>query len=345
MPRVVFRCDGGPSIGSGHVMRCLALASVFAADGWPVGFAVSAETAASVAALTRSGYEVLVLEGPAAEEPAELSRRWADGARILVVDHYGRDAAFERLCRPWTQRIVVLDDLADRSHEADVVVDAGNSAEAYGGLVSAGCTILSGPRYAIVHSSFVALRERSLARRDGRPVERVLVSFGQIDPPNATMRALDALRAARFGGDVDIVLGHAAPHLAAVREAAAGRARLHVDVDDMAAFMTAADLAIGAGGGTSWERCCLGLPTVLVEIAENQRHVVRRLVEAGACVNAGVVDEGVEVRMLTALHRLFDDPELRTRSARSAADMIDGCGSIRIVEAAASISTATNTYF
>src|SRR5690606_9347581 len=117
---VVFRADGGPSIGAGHVMRCLALASAFSEGGWRIGFAVSAGTKKSLPALVRGGHEIAILPDDEADEPAALARQWPDGADILVVDHYGRDAAFERACRPWARRVVVIDDLADRRHDADV---------------------------------------------------------------------------------------------------------------------------------------------------------------------------------------------------------------------------------
>jgi UDP-2,4-diacetamido-2,4,6-trideoxy-beta-L-altropyranose hydrolase len=316
-------------------MRCLALASAFADGGWRIGFAATEETFSSVAALERSDAERLVLSPQAESEPAEIARRWPDGVDVLFVDHYEREASFERGCRPWARRIVVIDDLADRRHEADVLVDAAAESDAsYRGLVPSSCKVLVGPKFAIVHPAFRHARERALVRRDGRPVTRVLVSFGQVDAPNATTHALDALEAAGFSGEVDVVLGRAAPHLAEVQARATDRVRVHVDVGNMPELMTAADLAIGAGGGTAWERCCLGLPSIIVTVADNQRGIVARVFSADAGVDAGAADTRTEDRLAQAVRELIEDGSRRAAVARNGAALVDGRGCDRAQAAA-----------
>jgi UDP-2,4-diacetamido-2,4,6-trideoxy-beta-L-altropyranose hydrolase len=312
----------------------MALASVFAECGWKVGFATSAESVQSVAALGLSPYEIAALSGPAADEPEELRQRLPHGTDILVVDHYGRDAAFERACRPWAERVVVIDDLADRPHEADIVVDAGNRGDVYRALVPSSCRVLAGPRYAIVHASFRAARKSSLLRRDGRPVERVLVAFGQVDPPNATMRAIEALAMANFDGHIDVAIGSAAPNLSGLRARVSDRTHLHIDAADMAGLMTGADLAIGAGGSTAWERCCVGLPTILVEIATNQRGIIAAVAAAGAGVDAGGVDGGLVGRMAERVRDLLRRDTARKEMAERGTRYVDGRGASRIFIAA-----------
>jgi UDP-2,4-diacetamido-2,4,6-trideoxy-beta-L-altropyranose hydrolase len=334
MARIVFRCDGGTALGGGHVMRCLVLAHNFADRGWDVGFAASAETFASVVALDQSAVERAVLPSQAEAEPAVIAERWSDGTDVLVVDHYQRDAAFERTLRPWARRIVVIDDLADRAHDADVLVDAAAKDEgAYRELTPAGCRILVGPAFAIVHRAFREARAKALARRDGRRVRRVFVGFGQIDAPNATMSALTALDAAGFTGQVDVVLGRGAPHLRQVQAQTHDRVRVYVDSHDVAALMTDADLAIGGGGVTAWERCCLGLPSVLIGIAGNQSSTTARIVSVGAGIDAGRVGPDTEGRIAEALRRLLDDDPHRPAMARAAAALVDGEGAERIVQA------------
>jgi UDP-2,4-diacetamido-2,4,6-trideoxy-beta-L-altropyranose hydrolase len=329
---VVFRADAGPAIGAGHAVRCLALAAPFIEGGWAVGFAASAETFAAVAALEAAPVERMVLPAAAGEEQA-IARHWPE-IDLLVVDHYGRAAAFERACRGFAKRILAIDDLADREHDADVLVDAGAPANnAYRKLVPASCRVLVGPKHALVHPDFRRARGAALARRDGRAVKRVLVSFGQIDAANATVRALAALDAAGFAGAVDVVLGRAAPHLGAVRAMAAGRVRLHVDAPDMAALMSEADLAIGAGGGTAWERCCLGLPSILVTLADNQRGIIAIVAAAGAGVDAGPAGPNTERRIADAL-RLFLADGQRAAMAEAGAALVDGRGGERVLLAA-----------
>jgi UDP-2,4-diacetamido-2,4,6-trideoxy-beta-L-altropyranose hydrolase len=337
MRNLVIRADAGAGIGSGHVMRCLGLAEIFAGQGWQVSFAATSETFDSVAALSNVALERLVLTGSREDEPAALARRWPTGADILLVDHYWRDATFERGCRPWTRKIVVLDDLADRPHQADLLVDGVNAAEDYRKLVPPACLLLCGPRNAIVSQRFPAVRDAALARRDGRPVERILVTFGQFDALNMTIRVLAALGEVAFEGNVDVALGAAAPHLQQVRAAATGRVRLHVNASNLESLMISADLAIGAGGVTAWERCCLGLPSIVTAIADNQRVQIAKILKASAGLGAGEPDAGVEARIVGALQRLMGDADMRVRMARSAADLVDGHGSTRLVEAAARI--------
>lgn len=331
MSLVVFRADGGPAIGAGHVMRCLALAAAFEDAGWSIGFAASANTFQSVRALGVSRYEKLRLPEVENAEVAAMSQHWPAGADVLVVDHYGRDAEFERACRPWARRIVVIDDLADRSHDADFLVDGASSETSYSTLVPANCAVLAGPRYAIVHPSFLQARPHALARRQAKKVDRVLVSIGQTDPANVTAIALSVLDAVEFGGNVDVALGSAAANLPEIQKDAGGRIKLHLNAMNMAALMTAADVAIGAGGVTSWERCCLGLPSVVVTVADNQRTNVANLIQANAALSAGGVDPMLPDRIGAGLRTLLLDREKRIETAEAAASLIDGEGPRRIV--------------
>jgi UDP-2,4-diacetamido-2,4,6-trideoxy-beta-L-altropyranose hydrolase len=334
-PRVIFRADAGPAIGGGHVMRSLSLASVFAERGWQIGFAASEESFKSMPQLHGASFEKLVLRADAAGEAAEIAARWPDGCDLLVADHYGRDAAFERACRPFAKRILVIDDLADRAHEADVLVDSSAaSPSVYASLVPAGCMVLAGPRFASIHSSFRLAREAALPRRDGRPVARILVSLGQSDPENATGLALDALDHAGFSGAVDVVLGQSAPHLAAIRRRAKHRITLHVNASNMAALMATSDFAIGAGGTTAFERCSLGLPSLVIEIAANQRAVIERLTENGAAVSAGAQSGTSKEQIGEQLKELLGDSQALRTMASACAQLVDGRGADRVYLAA-----------
>jgi UDP-2,4-diacetamido-2,4,6-trideoxy-beta-L-altropyranose hydrolase len=335
IPRVIFRADAGAAIGGGHVMRSLALASAFAERGWQIGFAASEESFKSMPQLNASSYEKLVLLTGAMNEAVEIAARWPDGCELLVVDHYGRDIVFEQACRPFAKRILVIDDLADRAHDADVVADSSAaSSSIYAPLVRPDSTVLAGPRFAIVHTSFRLAREAALPRRDGRSVSRILVSLGQADPDNATGLALDAIEHAGFSGAVDVVLGQSAPHQSAIRRRAKNRITLHVNASNMAALMATSDLAIGAGGTTAFERCSLGLPSLVVEIAANQRAVIARLVESGAAVSAGMQSGTSKEQIGDALKALLGDPQKLRSMALSGAALVDGRGADRIFLAA-----------
>jgi UDP-2,4-diacetamido-2,4,6-trideoxy-beta-L-altropyranose hydrolase len=330
MRSLVIRADAGVAVGSGHVMRCLSLAEIFATKNVKVSFAASADTFNSVAALSDSSFGRFVLPSAAADEPAELKRQWPSGVDVMIVDHYQRDADFERACRAWARKIVVIDDLADRHHDADILIDAVNTAEAYRTLVSDECRLLCGPSFAITHARFPRRRPAALARRDGRPVERILVTFGQIDTPNMTSAALAALRMIGFEGAVDVAIGSAAPHLAGLRAAASSRVRLYTDANNLDELMASADIAIGAGGVTAWERCCLGLPSIISVIAENQRKQVAVVRNAGAGIVLPDPYDGIANDIAAALRRLIDENSLRMDMAHAAEGLVDGEGPRRI---------------
>jgi len=330
--RVVFRADGNPAIGGGHIMRSLALASVFAENGWQVGFASRAESYKAMPPLGASGYDIFSLPEDSASEAAALAAHWPGGCDLLVVDHYERDESLEHACRPWAKRILVVDDLADRKHDADVLVDSGAAAPAvYEKLVPATCRVLTGAKYAVLHPSFILAREAALSRRDGRAVSRILVSLGQMDPDNATALALDAIEMSGFGGAVDVVLGQSAPHLSAIRRRAKHRVNLHVNISNMPALMATSDLAIGAGGVSGFERCCVGLPSLLLQIAANQVNVIRTIATAGAGIDCGLA-AGMQVENLAwHLGEILEDADRRQQMAVAGAALVDGRGAQRIV--------------
>ena len=342
VPFALFRCDASPLIGAGHVMRCLALAEWLGDAGWRIGFAVGKDTVSTVPALSKSGFNVSVLSD--ADHESKALREQASGrADLLVIDHYKRDAAFETSCRPFAHKILVLDDATGRNHDCDILVDAAASSTAfYTGHVPAHGRVLAGPAYALMRRSFVANREKALARRDGRPVKEILVSCGATDPANTTAAVLDSIDDVSEDVAVTVVLTSRAPHVDAVRKRLRGRARLLIDVPDMAELMASADLAIGTSGATAYERAVLGLPSILVTIADNQRGITRQMAEVGAAVDGGTLDSGLPTRLRVLVESLLSDADLRRRLAQAASALVDGRGALRIALAMLDDETAKN---
>ena len=273
--QAVFRTDASLSLGSGHVRRCLVLRDTLARLGWATRIAGIPETLDAIPGLRRDD-AFQTLAGSETEVAESLRRTWPKGVELLVVDSYRLDAAFESACRPWAKRILVIDDLADRRHDCDILLDAnyGRRPADYRGLVPSTSRLLIGPRHCLLRNEFRENRARSLARRrKARSVERVFVSMGGVDPMNATSLALKALARAGFRRRAAVVLGSGAPHLPQVRRLIPKlpyAVQLHLDCDRVAAVMADCELALGAGGTMAWERFCLGLPSVIVPIAENQ---------------------------------------------------------------------------
>jgi UDP-2,4-diacetamido-2,4,6-trideoxy-beta-L-altropyranose hydrolase len=284
---------------------------------------VSAETARHAARLLEP-FEILVLDG--ADEAAAMATRWPEGADWLVLDHYGRDAKLERACRPWATRILVLDDLADRTHDCDLLLDSGltRRPEDYAGLVPQGTRLLLGPGHALLKPQFAAKRPASLARRGAGRLARVLVSFGLGEVSAFTAMALYGVRASGLDLAIDVVVGPGVSVPAAREPGIAW----HQGLSDLSGLMMDCDLAIGAGGTTSWERSCLGVPSLLAMMAENQRDNIEALVARGAARQAQ------NAEAIAAALRAFDaDPASLAAMARAAAALCDGGGAGRVIAA------------
>jgi len=332
---VAVRVDASQAMGAGHVMRCLSLADSLRSRGATVSFVSRALPAHLQGLVEGCGHDALAIDGPPEQDAAETARALA-GRRCdwLVVDHYALDARWETSMRPHVSRILAVDDLADRAHDCDVLLDQNLHADAvgrYAGRVPAQAELLLGPQFALLRREFRGARASAAARTGD--VRRVLVSFGGTDPSNETGGALDALSDALPALDqVDVVIGAAHAQRAAVEAACAQRGFVcHVQSDRMAALMAAADLAIGAGGVSTWERCCVGLPAVAVAVAPNQVDVVEQAARRGLVYS---LDAPADVaRLALHLRALADNAPLRHRISRAGMDAVDGLGVDRTVDA------------
>ncbi|MBK8906380.1 MAG: UDP-2,4-diacetamido-2,4,6-trideoxy-beta-L-altropyranose hydrolase [Rhodospirillales bacterium] len=335
-PFAVFRVDASATIGSGHWVRSMALAQSLQAAGWRCGWATR-EPAFSVGARSIGhGLDVLDIGGVAEEdEAAAMAAHWPDGADVLVVDHYGRGRTFETACRPWAKRILVCDDAPNRHHDCDLLLDPGSpdSAAPYRALVPPGCRLLLGPAHALVRPQFLAARTNALRRRRvSSGLRRILIYFGTDIKATATTSALSAVARSQLAAAVDVVVNADAAHLSKLRslaQQARQRVTVHTSVADMAALMAAADLAFGAPGSASWERACLGLPSIVTVLADNQRANAALLTQAEAAVVAG----GSNLASLFAycLKELAADPARLTALSAAAARLCDGRGGLRVM--------------
>lgn len=351
---IAFRADASSDIGTGHVMRCLTLARGLALRGHACRFVcrdlpgnmndrIAAEFPLTVLPAPTPG-PVLADDPvhaawagvPAAQDAAETRAAVAD-VQVLVVDHYAFDARWQIAARPFGARLVAIDDLADRAHACDLLVDPnfGRFPRDYDALMPEGAERLMGTTYALLRPEFAAARETALARRGG-PLQDILIAMGGVDRDDATSAVLRALATVARTGSlrVTVVMGAAAPHLAAVTSLAGTlpfRCQVLAGVSNMASLMGRADLAIGAAGGTAWERCTLGLPTLMLVLAENQIDGTKALDKTGAGIALGRADDpGLAGRLATALQHLADPESLGAMSRRAAA-ICDGRGTDRVV--------------
>jgi UDP-2,4-diacetamido-2,4,6-trideoxy-beta-L-altropyranose hydrolase len=356
--QIAFRADASLQIGTGHVMRCLTLGDALRERGARCTFICRPHSGHLLDMIAQGGHHAVSLPNGGTTThhmPADLAHAawlgtdWQTDAQQtsgalgnesvdwLVVDHYALDHRWEQALRPHCQNLMVIDDLADRLHDCDVLLDQnlGRSAQDYGGLLKPHTTTFISPHYALLRPEFAQLRSQSLARRTQSQLKHLLITMGGVDKDNATGQVLKALTACHLPTDlrITVVMGPHAPCLADVQQQAAQMpwpTQVLVGVNAMAQLMADSDLCIGAAGSTSWERCCLGLPTLLLVLADNQLQGAQALEKACAALvlgNAQNVPQVFEKHMQSGAN-----VQLRSL-ALAAAAVSDGLGVQRIVAA------------
>lgn len=322
----VFRVDASIDIGTGHVMRCLTLAEALALRGAACHFICRTHSGHLLEHIRAKGFithelpnDALHLRantmGNRSVKSAQGHFHWLGSTQErdaeqcipilsqirpdwLVVDHYALDEHWESALKEHCPRVFVIDDLADRAHQCDLLLDQnlGRRSDDYDHLVPRNCTVLTGPQYALLRPEFRNWRPLSLRRRASPELRHLLITMGGIDQNNATSTVLAALHGADVPADcrVSVVMGANAPWLESVQQQARKlpwRVDILVDVHDMARLMSESDLAIGGAGSTALERCCLALPTILVVLAENQRRGARALHDSECAVLLGEIED------------------------------------------------------
>lgn len=340
--RILVFPDCGPRIGGGHVMRCLTLARALTARGAAVTFAANP---AAQGVLTNFGARDITVfpVSDDLEEAVPATLAWAGSwkADAVLLDHYflspQQEAAFGV-----GRRLAAVDDLADRPRPTDLLLNPGygSRAQDYAGLVPAGAVVLAGPAFALVRPEFAAHRERSLAhRREGGHLKHVLISLGLTDVGGVTGRVVRILRPRLDGLTLDVVMGDGASSLPALREQAKTDCslRLHIDTHAMADLMAQADMCVGAGGGSAWERATVGLPTVTVALADNQRPMAQAMARDGLTLALDAADKDFEAQLIAAVLRLVEDSSLRRSLTEKASAACDGQGAGRVADALLSL--------
>jgi UDP-2,4-diacetamido-2,4,6-trideoxy-beta-L-altropyranose hydrolase len=354
-PRIAFRVDVSEKIGTGHLARCLALAGVLCeiAETFFICRHVDQTWASRIAS---EGHRLVRLDVagdsvPSAERSGYalwLGVDWTDDAREtltaivgigapldwLVVDHYALDAHWESALRAIARNILVIDDLADRDHDCDFLLDQNfhpAPEQRYRRRVGKNCRLLLGPSYALLRSEFA--RERGFSvLREAIP-QRILTFMGGVDAAGHTRKVIQAfLGLGRKDLVLEVALASTNPYLPELTTefGATPQIEFCVDVSDMASRLRRADIAVGAGGISTWERCCLGLPSITLSIAENQDKGAQELGAVGATLYLGRAAEADVTTIQAALQVLLNTDSLRQTMAANAARLVDGLGAERV---------------
>lgn len=267
----LFSAEASLEIGTGHVMRCIVLADALEKIGWQCDF-VSSQTTYDLVSKVRKFGRI---------EPDFF---WQNPIHndLLVVDNYGLSDAYEFHFRKFSKKILAIDDLANRKHFCDFLLDQnlGSQESNYKNFVNSDCKILTGTSYCLLRPEFAKMREMALEKRTHtKKITKILVNFGGSDVNNHSEKALEKIENSSFRGEVTVALGFNAIHFEKIQNFAKNSRNkiiIHKQAD-MAQLIFEADIAIAAGGTSAWERCCLGLPTYIVKIADNQEKIFREL--------------------------------------------------------------------
>lgn len=360
--KIFFRTDASLVIGTGHVMRCLTLADAIRNHGGQCSFICKNHEGNLADLIAKKGFAIHLLpvtEGEPQTQvsfqpeektdcPSWLGGNWLDDARQtcklfgedkadwIVVDHYAIDHRWESEVRRYCRRLMAIDDLANRRHDCDLLLDQnlGRTEHDYNGLLSDSTQMLIGPNYALLRPEFAQLRVESLMRRVEPRFKRLLITMGGVDRDNATCCVLDALNECALPDDLKIavVMGANAPWLLQVQAQAAqmhNETSVLVGVNDMAQLMVESDFAIGAAGGTALEMCCLGLPSFLLVLADNQKAGAKALHDAGASLILDHTNISKSLQVLLHAERIAG---LQKRMARASSAITDGCGTELVVK-------------
>ena len=353
--QVVIRVDSGLQIGTGHVMRCLTLADSLQNQGATVWFICKKQKGDLIELIESRGYRVFTLASNQADTHDDSGEslahsHWLQGTQQqdalacnaiardiqpdwLIVDHYALDYRWQSAVKRNCKRLMVIDDLADRKHSCDLLLDQtyGRRKSHYAPLVPEAAIVMLGAEYALLRPEFVQWRQFSLQRRAKPQFKKLLVNLGGADPNNKTTDVLVQMAKCNLSAEVEVVvvMGPTSPHLAAVRQLALKlpfRTEVLSNVSNMAELMANADLAIGAAGATSWERCCLGLPSILLVLADNQKNIAEVL-------HAAQIIETLADDSMSELCAKIDKISIALgQNSENAAKVTDGMGVKRVVE-------------
>lgn len=332
--RIVFRVDASIQMGTGHVMRCLTLADALKNQGAECYFICREHPGNLIGLITQRDHHVDALPYMDLSQEGKLQNHTIDLAHAswlgttqkedfhlcipivealkpdwLIVDHYALDVRWEKALRSYCKQVMVIDDLADREHDCDLLLDQtfGRDLKDYVPRVPVSCEILCGAEYALLRPEFAQWRDYSLERRENSQLKHLLINLGGVDKDNITTQILMALKQCSLPSElkITVVMGGTAPWIKEVCQQAKDMpwtTEVVVGVNNMAELMAKSDLAIGAAGSTSWERCCLGLPSIIVVLADNQNLIAKDLHNLGAAISIQLKD--VEEKLSLILNQI-----------------------------------------
>ena len=340
--KIFIRADSSVDMGIGHMMRCLSLAEILVKTDFEVIFISNKLNAkiynliikkrCKICILPENNQNTNIVEHDAIETQ-KIIKSFDDSISWLLVDHRNLDVEWEKILRKSVQKIIVIDDLANKKHDCDILIDQNlyeKANQRYQNLVPKNCKKLLGPKYALLRSEFSNLRQKSIKSKI--KLENILISFGGTDPSNETRKVLEALKILNLENiHIDVVTTSLNPFKDEIQQLCSSmtNTNFHCDVDKIGALMKTSDLAIGAGGSTTWERCCLGLPSLVSVISDDQLACTEIMDKNGYLIYLGLA-ENLTVNDYIEKIKNFNIEHLQKISELSLT-LVDGQGCQRIL--------------
>jgi UDP-2,4-diacetamido-2,4,6-trideoxy-beta-L-altropyranose hydrolase len=338
MPSAIIRTDASHDIGLGHLVRSTTLGLALIDSGWKCVLATSAHSLSIFPGGIPSDLETIIVPDDQLLDPAWAKTALSETFDLAIIDHYGLDGSYELQMRTRARHILVIDDLANRPHDCDILLDQnlGRTASDYEKFVSPACQLLIGPDFTLLRDQFQRHRPNSILQRGAKVIpKKVVVSFGGSDLRNASTMALEGLGLAGWSTTIDIVIGAAATNVEALRNKAKHynlSLNINIGTDDVANLLAKSDFVIGACGSSSWERCCLGVPAIVIVTGSDQRTSATGLVNAGAIDLVGEIDDVDAHDICKAINSMINEPRLWHNMGLKAAKIVDGSGCTRVIE-------------
>ena len=356
MATIVFRVDAATRIGIGHVMRCLTLAKKLLPTHNDIVFLCKQHHGNLIAYIAQQGFQVHALSAPRqpidniADESLWLGCHYQEDANeclqvltnypnvdLLIVDHYSLDHHWQTLMKARCKKVMVIDDLANRQHQCELLLDQtlGRKAQDYQALVPKHCQLMLGEQYILLRDEFVQLRSKAQQQRvTVKHKNHIMLSMGGSDPDNITQKILNDLLILKKSSpqlQLTIVVSSSYPFLKALQTLTKNQPwiTLAINPQSMAEIMLGADIAIGSSGATAWERCCLGLPTITLISAANQQKIAVMLASAGAAINLGHYQQLSQEKLFQALQKLREDANYYLNMVEQSFACCDGLGATK----------------
>lgn len=356
MEKIVFRVDSGNHIGIGHLMRCLTLANELLKHKFEVHF-ITKNHAGFVSQLISEKFHLKTIDGGVKKVLSEAEKKdyanWLgqtqdedliqtnkylneiSGTDLFVVDHYSIDSQYEEKIQ--TKHLMVIDDLWNRKHACDLILDQNVTAkkENYLGLMKRETHYLMGPKFALLRNEFQTLRQHIDQKKFDRDVKDILVFFGGADEQGNTYkfaRALDACYFENYNFTFVQSQNHADYSSLEKIQEKHPTIKLLNFVEDFAGLMLKTDLFIGAGGTTSWERASLGIASALIAVADNQIENCKLLHQSKNAYYLGRAEDMTASAWNSFFDQIVPDSGLWYGYRKNSFMLVDGLGVNRVVE-------------